>query len=617
MAIDKSQFFQVYFEETGENLAELERLLLGLNIDAPAQEDLNAIFRAVHSIKGASGTFGFNNLVNVAHIFESLLDKIRIGEIPFRVEMVDQFLKAGDVLKAQLEGHKKGVQTDSAEAAEVCESLTEFAKEAETAGSIRETVQTISALSGEIKPEEDPGYGFFDDLDPVERDTEAKPALDKGREKRDVSNRGRRKTDLAPDSDLPMRAGQRSDDRMVVSDKSASSSIRVGIEKVDQLINQVGELVITQSMLAQTASQIDYAAYEKLQNGLIQLERNTRTLQESVMAIRMVPISLMFSRFSRLVRDIAAKMNKQVSLKINGGETEVDKSMIEKLIDPMTHLVRNSLDHGIETPAQRASAGKDPIGVITLSAYHQGGKIIIEVSDDGAGLNREKIMEKAREKRIAFDETISDQELWQFIFLPGFSTAEKVTEVSGRGVGMDVVKRNVHGVGGRIEIRSEPGRGSKFIIQLPLTLSIIEGMTLRIGKEIYIIPLISIVESVRPKKSDVKTIAGKGEVLDVRGTYIPIVRLYRQFKVLPDLTDPCQAVLVIVEAEGRRIAMMVDELVGQQQVVIKSLQDNYKKVEGFSGATILGDGQVAFILDVLGLIGTTKKEEELFSEVKN
>jgi two-component system chemotaxis sensor kinase CheA len=335
------------------------------------------------------------------------------------------------------------------------------------------------------------------------------------------------------------------------------------------------------------------------------------------MAIRMVPISLMFSRFSRLVRDLAGKMNKHVGLKINGGETEVDKSMIEKLIDPMTHLVRNSLDHGIETPEQRASAGKDPKGVITLSAYHQGGKIIIEVSDDGAGLNRQKILEKAREKGMAFDEAITDQELWQFIFLPGFSTAEKVTEVSGRGVGMDVVKRNVHGVGGRIEIRSEPGRGSKFIISLPLTLSIIEGMTLRIGKEIYIIPLISIVESVRPKKSGVKTIAGKGEVLDVRGTYIPIVRLYRQFKVLPDLTDPCQAVLVIVEAEGRRIAMMVDELVGQQQVVIKSLQDNYRKVEGFSGATILGDGQVAFILDVLGLIGTTEKKEELFSEVKN
>ena len=513
--------------------------------------------------------------------------------------MVDLFLQAGDLLKYHLALHKDGREFDSNGRAELCERLKQLIEDAEN------DTREDPGSRGDGK---DPGYGFFEEIHPAEE-----ADLIAGIERRSSENSGRRVLDN-PDVGLPQ-TGRRASDKTVGAAQLDAASIRVNVKKVDQLINQVGELVITQAMLAQTAAQIDPVAYERLQNGLEQLERNTRDLQESVMCVRMMPIGIAFSRFPRLVRDMAGKLNKEVELRMIGEETELDKGLIEQLVDPLTHLVRNSLDHGIESPDQRIAAGKDPKGVITLHASHQGGNVIVEVSDDGAGLDRERILKKALERGLPVTEAMSDEEVWQLIFAPGFSTAEVVTDVSGRGVGMDVVKRNVQAMGGRVEIQSERGRGSKFIIQLPLTLAIIEGMVVRVGCEVYIMPLISIIESIRPKRSDVKTIVGKGEVVKVRSDYVKIARLYHLFGIRSELTDPAQAVLVITESTGEQAAIMVDELLGKQQVVIKGLEENFQKVEGVAGATILGDGQVALILDVRGLLSLAREEKGIRASV--
>lgn len=384
--------------------------------------------------------------------------------------------------------------------------------------------------------------------------------------------------------------------------KAESASIRVDTDKIDKLINLVGELVITQSMITDLGEKFTMVQLPVLQERITQLERNTRELQERVMSIRMMPIGTAFHRFPRLVRDLAAKSQKHIQLVMSGEDTELDKTLIEGIGDPLTHLVRNSADHGLETPEERVQQGKPTLGTIRLHAYHDGGNICISVEDDGRGLNREKIIAKAIERGLIADGTqMSDEEVYQLIFRPGFSTAESITDVSGRGVGMDVVKRNIEGLGGMVSIQSTPGEGSRLTLKLPLTLAIIDGMTVRVGQEHYIIPLITVTESIRPKEQDLQRIVGKGEVVNIRGEWIPMVRLYDVFQLTPDFRDPAQALLVILEAEGRRVAILVDELTGQQQVVIKSLEQNYRKVEGVSGATILGDGQVALILDVPGL----------------
>jgi two-component system chemotaxis sensor kinase CheA len=401
--------------------------------------------------------------------------------------------------------------------------------------------------------------------------------------------------------------GRRATDKVAVNAQAESASIRVNIEKVDQLINLVGELVITQAMLAQTASQVDPVIYEKLLNGLSQLERNTRDLQESVMSIRMMPIGFVFSRFPRVVRDLASKLQKQVELVTIGEGTELDKGLIEKITDPLTHLVRNSLDHGLETPDKRLAAGKPEKGTITLQASHQGGNVVISVSDDGAGLNRERILGKAREKGLPVTDAMSDSEVWQLIFAPGFSTAEVVTDVSGRGVGMDVVKKNILALGGQVEIESVAGWGSRVTIRLPLTLAILDGMSIAVGGEIFIVPLAYITESLQPAADDIKTIAGEGKVVHVRGEYLPLIALHEVFGITPRITEPQQGIVVLIESEGKKAAMLVDELVGQHQVVIKSLESNYRKVSGISAATIMGDGKVALILDIGALVRISQK----------
>src|SRR5579884_1823028 len=597
MTVDMSQFHDLFFEEAGEHLDKAERILLNLSVEEFDQEQINSIFRYVHSIKGGSNVFGFNNLTEVSHSMESVLDKVREGTLPLQNEMINLFLQALDLLKTLLDGYKKGVEGDPEAISDMSNRLKALASEEPSKEMLKEG-GSIEAPN-EILTTSDDLSSFMAQNGPTEKSDPKLGSLDEER---------------TPSSPLPKTKAAQPPEPTMTSERYTSqpavktsrlngegASIRVGVEKVDQLINQVGELVITQAMLAQTAARVDSASYEQMRNGLAQLERNTRALQESVMGIRMVPIDTVFSRLHRLIHDTARRLNKQVEVKSFGEETEMDKGLIEKLVDPLTHLIRNALDHGLETPEQRMAKGKDRKGTVTLRASHKGGSVVIEVSDDGAGLNRAKILKKAQERGLPMNEGMSDQEVWQLIFAPGFSTAEVVTDISGRGVGMDVVKKNVESMGGRIEISSTEGRGSKFTIRLPLTLAIIEGMTVRVGPEVYVVPLISIVESVRPKQAEVKMIVGKGEVVEVRGVYVPIVRLHRLFGVTGDLTDPTQAVLVITEAEGERIAIMVDELLGQQQVVIKSVEQNFRKVDGIAGGTILGDGQVAFILDIRDL----------------
>jgi two-component system chemotaxis sensor kinase CheA len=382
-----------------------------------------------------------------------------------------------------------------------------------------------------------------------------------------------------------------------------SNSIRVNIDKIDNLINLVGELVITQSMLDQVKDQLDHTHMTQLHNGLSQLERNTRELQESVMRIRMLPISYSFNRFPRLVHDLSTRLGKKVELKLSGEHTELDKTVLEKMSDPLVHLVRNALDHGVELPEQRRAVGKLESGQLHLHAFHQGGNIIIQISDDGAGFDLEKIQLKAIEKgMLTTDDHPTDEQLYEFIFLPGFSTANQVSNLSGRGVGMDVVRRNIRALGGTIEVVSQFGKGSIFTIRLPLTLAILDGQLVRVGEEIYILSLLSIIESLRIKSDLVSSLAGKAEVYRLREEYIPILRLYSLFGITASTTQLEQGLLVIVEGDGQKIGLFVDELLSQQQIVIKSLESNYQKVQGISGATILGDGSVALILDVAGLI---------------
>jgi two-component system chemotaxis sensor kinase CheA len=384
-----------------------------------------------------------------------------------------------------------------------------------------------------------------------------------------------------------------------------SGTIRVGVEKVDQIINLVGELVITQAMLLQTSQTLDPVLHDRLLNGIEQLDRNARDLQEAVMSIRMMPMDYVFSRFPRVVRENATKLGKRIRLVTKGQATELDKSLIERIIDPLTHLVRNSLDHGLETPDVRTAQGKDPEGTLTLSAQHNGGQIIIDVIDDGAGLSRERILKKAISSGFPVSEATPDDELWQLIFAPGFSTAEKITDISGRGVGMDVVRRNIQAMGGHVQLSSRKGAGTTTRIVLPLTLAILDGMSVKVGEETFILPLSHVTESMQATEEQIHRISETEQVLHVRGEYLPIVALHEIFNVGNAEADLTRAIAVILQAEDQRFALMVDHLIGQHQVVVKNLETNYRKVPGISAATILGDGSVALIVDVFALRRTT------------
>lgn len=597
MATGMEQFLQVFFEETDEHLATLELLLIGLDLDQPDAETLNGIFRAAHSIKGSSGMFGFDDLTAVTHELETLLDRIRCGQTALHVDMIGVFLEARDVLQRLLDAHRSQVPDPDVPVAATVERLRAWLSEPVAApaddgfGLFDDAPGTPGA--SETSAVSDDDFGFFDD---------APGAPDAG----PVEPYGLfDKAPGAPAGTAPAAPGEAPKAAPATKPAAApradseSSSIRVSVEKIDSLINLVGELVITQAMLSQLSEDLDPTHFERLQQALAQLEHNTRDLQESVMSIRMLPISFIFSRFPRLVHDTSARLGKQVELILQGEHTELDKSVIEKLSDPLTHIVRNSIDHGIETPAERLAAGKPAQGSVKLAASHQGGSVVVEISDDGRGLSRERILAKAREKGLAVHDGMTDADVWQLIFMPGFSTAEAVTELSGRGVGMDVVRRNIQAMGGRIDIDSAPGMGTRMSIRLPLTLAILDGLIVAVEKVNYVVPLTYIVESLQARADDVRGLAGEeSTVIRVRGEYLPLFSLNQLLRIDAQPLPPEQGIVVILESEGKSFALQVDELVGQQQVVIKSLEQNFRRIDGIAGATIMGDGSVALILDV-------------------
>ena len=673
--MDITQFYQAFFEEADELLAEMEQLLLGLDPQAPDSEHLNAIFRVAHSIKGGAATFGFVALTDTTHLAENLLDRARHGELKLTTQMIDAFLETKDVLQKQLSAYRDGGEPEPEMVARMCAILRQLALESGGAdpaaiaaptpspvakpvavsapsaapavqmaasGALKVHFSKVSENDRKLLSEELANLGtvvaetqtdssltiwletacdaddliavccFIVEADQIEISTQLAASSEVPPEPEPETVAPIPPVILSAPSvavmDAPALANANAAPAAAAANGKESSSIRVDVEKVDQIINLVGELVITQSMLTQTASTLDPVLHERLLSGMGHLERNARDLQESVMSIRMMPMDYVFSRFPRLIRDLSAKLGKQIQLITVGKETELDKGLIERIIDPITHLVRNSLDHGIEGPEQRAKAGKDPVGRLTLSAQHQGGSIVIEVKDDGGGLVREKIIAKALQQGMAISETISDEEVWQLIFAPGFSTAETVTDVSGRGVGMDVVKRNIHEMGGHVEIASAQGKGTTIRIVLPLTLAILNGMSVKVGKEVYILPLNYVIESLQPLAKDVHSITSDEHVMHVRGEYLALIELHKLFDVADAVANPMQGIAVIVQADGTRFALLVDQLVGQHQVVVKNLETNYRKVPGISAATILGDGNVALIIDVVAVQRTNREK---------
>lgn len=651
MAIDLSRFRQTFLDESRENLDAMEAGLLGLESGRHDSETINTIFRAAHSIKGGAGTFGFSEIASVTHLLETLLDQMRSGQRAVSSEAVSLLLESADLLRGLLDAARSDASPDIAAVERVRQSLQAMLSQSTTvAAAAAKTVEPAAGVQGwsvKFKPQahllktaNDPKR-IFSELARIGRfqadvTSESLPPLAElapedihlswtlhldataSREQiEDAFAWVREDCSLVIEPMSPPTskvvamptAAARATEKPEKSDKPAgdTGSIRVGVEKVDALINLVGELVITQAMLKQLSGVLDPVLNEKILNGLDMLDRNTRDLQDAVMSVRMLPVDFVFSRFPRVVRDLAGKLHKKVRLKTVGEGTELDKGVIEKIADPLNHLVRNSLDHGLESPEDRLAAGKDEVGTITLSAAHQGGHIVIEVSDDGRGLNRERIRRKAIERGIAVSGNASDAELDQLIFAPGFSTAETVTDVSGRGVGMDVVKRNILALGGQVDVGSEPGRGLKVTIRLPLTLAILDGMSVAVAGETFIIPLNFVVESLQPKREDLKSVRGSGRVVKVRDEYLPLMSMHELFFTDQKPPLPHDSIVVILEAEGNKLAVQVDELVGQQQVVIKNLESNYRRIRGISGATILGDGRVALIVDVGSLTRTLAK----------
>ncbi|MDO8889244.1 MAG: chemotaxis protein CheW [Hydrogenophaga sp.] len=686
--IDLSQFYQIFFEEAGENLDQMEQMLLALDVDKADDEELNAIFRCAHSIKGGAATFGFADVAELTHQMESLLDKLRRHELNPTAAMVDVLLESSDALRLQLAHHQgRGNDTPAtgdlvariytlANGEEADAPVAEAAPAPVVAAPVVETptpaparvinkpvakatreleihigpLDNVAQADGVAELFRDiPGLGTIEPLpcDQANKRVYRATTTSSDADLMDlftfhVSKEEIRIVDLAaPADDAPaapvLAAGQdfgffdgapgvpahavaaaqavitapdstakptapKADARPAAPAAMESSTLRVSVSKVDQLINLVGELVITQAMLAQKSRELDNGDNQPLLAGLADLDRNTRDLQEAVMSIRMIPMSVVFNRFPRMLRDLATKLGKKVELVTHGEATELDKGLVEKITDPLTHLIRNSCDHGIEMPEDRRARGKPEHGTITLSATHEGGSILIEVRDDGKGLNREKLLSKAREKGIDAPDSMTDNEVWNLIFAPGFSTADEVTDVSGRGVGMDVVKKNITALNGTVEIDSAEGYGMRVSVRLPLTLAIMDGMSVRVSDEVYILPLSSVIESFQIKPTDINTLAQGAQVVKVRDEYMPVIELERVFQVPRFEHSGASPIMVVVEADGQRVALMVDELLGQQQVVIKNLESNYRRVPNVSGATILGDGKVSLILDTSSLV---------------
>ncbi|MET4615368.1 two-component system chemotaxis sensor kinase CheA [Stenotrophomonas sp. 2619] len=649
MSMDLQRFHATFFEESREGLDAMEAGLLALESGQQDPEIINSVFRAAHSIKGGAGTFGFDAIAALTHVLETLLDELRAGKRALEATAVDAMLSSVDVLRALLREAEHGQPADpqavaaikarleavlsgqAAAATPVAAAKVDDTPEAWQIGFvpspslfmsgndplriIRE-LEHLGSLQVAARLDRLPG---FDQLDPLE----AHLAWDLGL----VGKVPRSKIEdtfawVVDDCELDIRpaappslathapaapvaapapaAAAAPVAAAAPAAHEAETSIRVAVEKVDALINLVGELVITQAMLKQVSHALDPVHAEQLFAGLDLLERNTRDLQEAVIGVRMLPVDAVFRRFPRLVRDLSSRLGKHVRLRTIGEGTELDKGLIEKIADPLVHLVRNSIDHGLEMPDVRRDAGKDETGTITLAASHQGGHIVIEVSDDGRGLNRDKILSKALERGLSVPDNPTDAQVWDLIFQPGFSTADAVTDLSGRGVGMDVVRRNIQALGGEVQLESKAGNGTRVLIRLPLTLAILDGMTVAVAGETVILPLAYVLEALQPQPEDVRTMAGEGRVLRVRGEYLPILSLSEYYGFGGRTKD--DSLVVVVEGDGQKIALEVDELVGQQQVVVKNIENNYRRISGVSGATILGDGRVSLIVDIGGLV---------------
>ncbi|OEE76643.1 chemotaxis protein CheA [Enterovibrio norvegicus FF-162] len=669
MALDMDQLRRIFYEECRENLEILERELLSLDPDGDIDLDvINTIFRAAHSIKGGGATFNLNEISQFTHVMETLLDEAREGKRRLDSSTIDLFLKGGDCINSMLIAYETNSDFDHVLRDALTDELNKLldsgsADKASPVVADEPEPSAASELEGDgdwivlFTPHKDM---FFSGNDPVrilrelfdlgvhcnvECLTDTLPTLSEMEPEmcylswritveghiditlveeifewvEDECDLAISRTQKEPDEALDVIASSAEADpvapkpataakpsaKQAATKSDAVSSIRVEIDKVDNLINLVGELVITQSMLTELSQNFSESKIERLQAGLDQLLQNTKELQESVLNIRMLPISFAFNRFPRLIRDLSAQLGKTVELVIEGEQTELDKTVLERITDPLVHLVRNAVDHGLELPDVRADKGKSETGRVSLYAYHQGGSIVIEVRDDGAGLNKERVWKKAIEKGLIHQDTalddLTNHQVYNLIFAPGFSTADVVSDVSGRGVGMDVVKRNIEDLGGHIEVDSEIDVGSVFRISLPLTLAILDGQLVKLADQVFVVPLISIIESIQIESERVKVATGGVELYRLRDENIPILRLKEEFG-LGESGALDKQLLCLVEASGNRVGLLLDEMLGQQQVVIKSLESNYTRVNGVSGATILGDGSVSLILDIQGLM---------------
>nr|WP_211112233.1 chemotaxis protein CheA [Azospirillum soli] len=722
-----SRFKQTYFDESAELLAVAESGLLRLTPGEVDSDEVNAIFRAVHSIKGGGGAFGFTELVAFAHEFETVMDGVRNSAIPVTTELVDTLIRANDVLGQMLayarEGEAAPPGTTDDTVAALRRHLSGEAKPVHAGPAHAEPAaakapEPVAAAPAAYPDDEDDEAGIFGDaMALIEAARAYENPVPEGkirwtvtfRPKADLLMSGNEPTFMLralrrlgeaqidcsvenlptlqnleaellflswtvtliadPDVDLekindvfefvadecdikitaeapppavveapiaesepapvatepvpvaaapvaPPKAPEAAKPRANAGGGGehaglTSHTIRVDLDKIDRLVNMVGEMVITQAMIAEHVRELPQGEFQELLEGLEQLAQHTRELRESVMSIRAQPVSSVFSRMPRLVRECAAATAKEVQLVTSGETTEVDKTVVENLVDPLTHMIRNSIDHGLEGPDERERVGKPRAGTVHLSAQHRSGRIVIEITDDGRGINRPKVLSKAIEKGLVQPgASLSDEEIDNLIFLPGFSTADQVSNLSGRGVGMDVVRRNITSLGGRIGVYSTPGEGSRFVLSLPLTLAVLDGMVISVGEERFVLPLTNIVESLRPKPADLHGLVGKCDVMMARGEYVRLVYLHQLFGIPKAVTDPTRALVVLVETEdGSRLGLVVDEVLGQQQVVIKSLEANFRRLDGVAAATILGDGRVALILDVAGLREMSRHHE--------
>lgn len=662
------QFRNTYITECLELLEDMEHRLLALNPSQPDNEALHAIFRCAHSIKGGAGAFGLNAIARFTHVMESLLDELRENRISVTPAIVDALLKSADVSRAMVCMAQQSQEVPEGYGTEVEETLSTLLGASETAPSatphtgceatppgVHQTWHiAFTPKPGLFLTGNDPllifrelsGLGectvttLTDALPPLARlDPEQchlkwhitlvsdceEPAIRSAFEfiddMCDLTIEAQRvapvtsqpaDTETSPAQSAPGHGTPQSAQTAAGrSDQPASASIRVDLEKIDRLMNLVGEIVITQAMLESQIQRLPHDVATHVQSGTEALGHHTRELQEAVMAVRMQPVRSIFSRLPRLVRDLAGQLGKEIAIVLQGEQTEVDKTIIEQLSDPLTHLIRNAADHGVETPDVRTAKGKPREGTITVSAGHRGGRIVIMIEDDGAGINRARVLAKAQERGlVAPDAALSDEAIDQLIFLPGFSTAEQVSSVSGRGVGMDVVKRNIEAIGGDICIEARPEGGTRFVMSLPLTLAILDGMIVRAGTEHYIIPITSIMETLRPNPEQVHPLPDGTELMDMRGQYLPLVRLHRVFGIEGDEPPLGTALVVVVESGRDTLGLVVDELIGQQQVVIKSLEANSRNIPGISGATILGDGRVSLILEVSDLKRLTTPRQQ-------